>query len=209
MKTEIKIKDQVIKTFLPLFPGFYNTIFEPCEDNEMEYINEERETKGLEPAKWEDFKFDYADYRNEIAKGCCQFIENKLTELDLKCRIEFEEVKSPREYNFTTDVINCTITINTNEVIQYMIDHKEELRQYFIDKFTTRDGFISFYNPSIEMWIANAYVDGFSDPVILGSMLDAILENENKDNELELEMYERVSTNVILQVSNYNELLPE
>ena len=43
-----------IETYLPLFPGFYGTIFEPYEDSEIDCINEVRKEKGLDEIRCSD-----------------------------------------------------------------------------------------------------------------------------------------------------------
>ena len=48
-----------IETYCPLFPGFYNTVFEPYEDDEIYSFNQEND-KNL---SYVDFKWDYDDYR--------------------------------------------------------------------------------------------------------------------------------------------------
>ena len=58
-----------IETYLPVFTGFYETIFDSAshEDCEIYNINEDREKLKLEPVKWEDCKFDYKTYRADVA----------------------------------------------------------------------------------------------------------------------------------------------
>ena len=46
---KIKQKKLSFETYLPVFTGFYGTIFEPDESSEIEGINELRESKGLKP----------------------------------------------------------------------------------------------------------------------------------------------------------------
>ncbi len=94
------------ETFLPCFPGFYGTIFEfDNEDQELEYINEKRAEAGLPTIGYDDVKWKYHDYHIEVSKKAVGYIETKLNELGLECKLTFREMKSPREYNFSTDVI--------------------------------------------------------------------------------------------------------
>ncbi len=195
---------KTFKTFLPVFPGFYGTIFEPCEDNEIEYINEQREEKGLDQAKFEDMQFNYSEYQNEVSKKACDFIENQLNDLGFKATVTFEILYSPREYNFTNDSINCTIEIDKEATIKYMEEHKTELAPYFIDRFTSRSGFTSFYPPYIDFWIDSLKDDTNEDDIILGSILDAILLNE--DENMQENMYYYTSERVNLECINIDEL---
>src|SRR5690606_40790495 len=92
------INMKTIKSYLPVFNGFYNTWFEP--DYAEINIMEEYENLGFE-----DFEFDYKDYRNRVSEACVGAVENQLKDL-FDISIEFEGVYSPREYNFTNDYIN-------------------------------------------------------------------------------------------------------
>ncbi len=205
MKTTDKNTLKSYKTFLPIFPGFYGTIFEPQEDNEIEYINEQRAELGMEPADFNDMQFNYKEYMREVSKKACYFIEDKLNELDFKATVNFEELISPREYNFTNDSINCEIEIDKAAVIKYVEDHKTELAAYFIDKFTSYDGFISFYPPYVDFWIDSLKDDTNEDAVILGSILDAILLNEDAEHIIE-SMYEYAAQCTPLECINTDEL---
>ena len=60
----MKAKLISVGTYLPVFPGFYNTIFEfNDEDQEIDYYNDERESKGLSELEYDQFDFDYRAYR--------------------------------------------------------------------------------------------------------------------------------------------------
>ena len=56
-----------IETYLPLFTGFYEGIYEPDEDMEIEYINELRSDKKLKPINYDDCEFNYDDYYLNIS----------------------------------------------------------------------------------------------------------------------------------------------
>ena len=108
----MKKENKTIETYLPLFPGFYNTIFEPYEANEIEYINTERKAKGLEPLEYNDFSFDYDGYYKDVAEKCCEYIENELKELGLITELKYQCVSSPKYYNYSNDSIYIEITPN-------------------------------------------------------------------------------------------------
>ena len=72
-----------IKTFLPVFTGFYNTIFEPNESSEIDNYNQ---LQGAD-YNYDDFEFDYEDYRKRVAEQCVESIE---IELDLIFSLNFD-----------------------------------------------------------------------------------------------------------------------
>ena len=65
--------------------------------------------------------------------------------------LQFESMQSPREYNFSTDIIYCTIS---DEDAAWLFDtcDKALLAKIARETFTSRDGFISFYEPDFTDW---------------------------------------------------------
>ena len=70
-------------------------------------------------------------------------------------KAEYNLLTSPREYNFETDRIFIDIEKNhAIDFIKYIIkNYKKELEKKIKDRFTSRDGFISFYKNSLDLWI--------------------------------------------------------
>ena len=73
-----------IETWLPVFPGFYGTYYEPDEKNETEYINDEREKNKLTELPYDAIIFDYREYENNISELACNVIESELSEFVTK-----------------------------------------------------------------------------------------------------------------------------
>lgn len=198
------------QTWLPIFSGFYGTYFEPDETNEIENINSERRKKNLPEITSDDCKFNYGEYRNEVGKKACQWVETQLKEPEIECTIEYEDISSPREYNFTNDSINVKIELDKEAVLSYLIKNKESLAKYFRERYTSRSGFISFYSPDIDWWIESFEQDKGKNSLdrdtshICGAILDSILSQEE---DAEMKMYEYVSEQVYLTCENYNELI--
>jgi hypothetical protein len=199
---------KTFKTFLPVFPGFYSTIFEPCEDSEIEYINEQRGEKGLPLVQWDAIQFDYKDYYNRVGAKACNYIENVLNDIFGVKNIDicFEAIQSPKFYNLTNDSINCTIKIDKNIVLEYLKKNKEALQPYFTDTYTSRDGFISSYAPHIDIWIYDYFTEIDTNRHIMGAILDAIILNEVSDpNE---DMYYHCAEEIgNVSALNYTELV--
>jgi len=161
-----------IKTQLPIFQGFYNTIFEPNEDSTIEDYNDCNGTDY----KFDDFKFDYDEYHNRIAKECINSVEKNLNELGFKCSIAFEKIDSPKYYNYRNDSIDIELKI-TKQVIKKLYsvlkENKEEFEIYIKENFTSRSGFISFYSNDVDVWLNDL---DFSDNNVCEHILNFVLQ---------------------------------
>lgn len=65
--------------------------------------------------------------------------------------LKFEELNSPREYNFTTDRIFVRISQADIGKIFERVDDRV-LTEVCLDMFTSRSGFSSFYDPDWRTW---------------------------------------------------------
>lgn len=153
------------KTYLPVFTGFYGTFFESDDDRiieDLEYQAEELKIKidnDMFDKFWssnEASKY-YKDYRIEVSKTACDAIETLLKDNGLIEAIEYEDLHSPKEYNFYNDSININLIYsedNLKAIEKFVTDHFVEWGQYLKDHFTSYDGFISFYDnfPGSEDW---------------------------------------------------------
>lgn len=193
-----------VETYLPVFQGFYNTPFEPNEINDVDYINSERVSKGLNELDFEDFDFDYDSYYRGVAICCTTFIESILKEMDVCEKIEFQKIESPREYNFANDSIYIEIDINDSQkanIISYIKNDYELFENFIKERFTDRDGFISFYSNNPETWL-NTINESLEHKTKLGVILEflcLVYENEN-DNNLYDELINYVDENGELSV---------
>ncbi len=183
-----------------MFPGFYGTIFEPSEEAEIQYLNEEREKNGLPEVDFDAIQFDYDTYRNDVARKAINFIERELS--DYVRSINFESLHSPREYNFANDSINCIIEPKIREIKKYLKTNAPAFAQYLKDTYTSRSGFISSYPNNIEMFMQDK---PFEHRHKLGSILNFICQNEGITQE---SLYYGCD-DCYLSASNIDELLPE
>ena len=106
-----------IKTYLPIFKGFYGSVWEDylTADGEAEHYNL--------PEEFDFFNYlDYNKYHEELVKQFCQIAENHLYQFVEK--IIFEKLVSPKYYNFsmirknilTRHANNCQLKIVRNTV---------------------------------------------------------------------------------------------
>lgn len=156
-------------TFCPLFPGFYGTIFEyDREDDDINSYNEEHNTS----LTWDDFNWDFKDYEQRVCKAFVNKLETELKHF-LPIKIVMESIYSPKEYNFSNDSINVTVSLSLDRLIKLIKDRENEATIYFRDHYTSRSGFISFHSNRFNDWINKKYILENPDHRI-GALLDCL-----------------------------------
>lgn len=203
------MKTKNIATFLPVFTGFYGTIFEPDETNEIEYINEQREAAGMSAITYDECEFDYSDYHERVSKGAVNYVENELNHVFInQIEIVFEELISPKFYNFSNDSVNVQIKVTTaflKELKEYLNTNKEAFALYIKDRYTSCSGFISSYSNQVETWLGEYWKELETKAHILGSILEFVCRNEEITD---WGMMDRISGDAYLNCINYGELIP-
>lgn len=164
---------------LPWFPGFYNSILDDLMDRTIE---SEMEHTGETYEQIMD-RFSPEIARAALAKGWVKAFCNETS-----IPLEFEEMVSPREYNFTTDRLFVRIPVDAIEKIAAEMDDKI-LRETIRKNHSSYDGFISFYandlddpewQKPVREWDANQ----------LGTLLEAkLLQDEHDQDYLEDSIY--------------------
>jgi hypothetical protein len=191
------------QTWLPVFPGFYGTIFEGDETNEIDYINEQRETNKLNPIEFDQIDFDYESREIEISKECCNFIESELSEFVRS--VKYENTTYPKEYNFTNNSINCEIDIKVNEVKRFVKANFKFWQQYLKDNYTSYDGFWSHHSNNAfdnEWNLSKALKDSHN--------AGAILQFICMVNEItSYDMYDCCEHTHIYDIKNYDQVINE
>jgi len=186
------LKNQNIKTWLPVFPGFYNTIYQYDDDSILYNINEDRKEKNLLPIDYDNLEIDYTQYENDIAGKFCEVIENVLE--NFVENINFEKIHSPKTYNFSTDVINCDIEPKIDNIQKFILENKEFFEKYLKNNYTSYDGFLSNFSNSFETWKENTEnFTNFENRHILGSILQFIYNELNIDD---IDIYYQVKENI-------------
>lgn len=142
---------KLIKSFLPVFPGFYGTMFEASEDNHID-----------DGKTYADYVWDYSGYGLTVCKSCVNAIEDKLIELGFNLAIKFEGIASPKEYNFYNDSINVTFQFKTGcikALKKYLIANQISFSAYLKDTYTSCSGFISWYSNQYTTWMHNVNLE--------------------------------------------------
>lgn len=183
------LKHKRINSFLPVFNGFYSTVFEASEDNVIE-----------SPFTFENYEFDYSEYNLRVSKACVNAIENKLKDLDfVGITIEFENLVSPKEYNFANDSINVKYKLTTESIKginTYLKANIEAFDKYITDNYTSRSGFISSYSNLVGVWFTEYLSDKNKLSHVFGAVLQFIFDNEGYDS---FELYSDIDSETYLE----------
>jgi len=131
-----------MKTTIP-FQGFYETVHDMYIDDAINSNFDDREGSGANKTPWE-LDLNYSQAMQEYSR---LYVQAFASELNIK--LEYESLSSPKEYNFTTDRLFCDIS--ESEVLRLWgtVD-KEAFERHIKDKFSDRDGFISFYQNTLK-----------------------------------------------------------
>ena len=111
------------------FGGFYHSHHSETIDNDIASYDYD----------WE--KIDYKKTHDNYCKGLLESVNN---ELDIN--LEFVELDSPREYNFTTDKIITSIPHKEFADLKQEYINDTEFVDWINEESRSRDGFSSFYS---------------------------------------------------------------
>lgn len=138
------------------FAGFYHSIFSGLLDNEEEsWVENQNEDED-----WPDdleidlrhhvfYNMDYGLAHQSIARDYVWAFNDLASDiLGFSTNMIFKEMTSPREYNFETDRIFVQMPLYVLQRIFSRSD-KEALHATFQARFTSCDGFVSYYEPQI------------------------------------------------------------
>lgn len=131
----MKIQNK-LEVALPFFRGFYHTELEDLIDREIE---QESECSGKEI----EYLFEIYNHQKAmeaISKGWVRAF-SKETGIPL----EYGDLSSPKEYNFTTDRVFAFIPVSEVQKLE-SLRATDEFKTILHRWFTSYDGFISFYD---------------------------------------------------------------
>ena len=182
-----------VQTFLPVFNGFYNTLFENILDNATEFAIDDYNEQNNTDLVYDDFNFDFITLQSEICKDAVIKIEEKLNEIGINCSVKYETLVSPKYYNFSNDSINIEINFKKfSQVIEILEQNYDSFYQYIKDNYTSCSGFISSYSSYASDWMEDLKNDAENEAHKVGAVLDFILQEveEYNDECLYFELYE-------------------
>ena len=179
------------------FCGFYYSMLshelDYVEEREAEWLEEKQKEDGIAPelrleaSTFREILFDVTNYsaaHEAIARDYAEAFAEKMDEVfEFDTGFKFEEMTSPRFYNFETDRLFCRVPVATVErlfEISKGDDHKT-LAKVIRERHTSRDGFISFYENDLAKWLEKPLEDW--DHNELETLLLAALEIVHGDAE--------------------------
>ena len=191
----MKPKTTTQDTYLPLFQGYYHTIF----DESDRYVDMETEMDDSELKEHYSEVFDAGvtiDYFKEnfsyhlnYAKGyegSNEYITDALIELnhsDIILEVKYQKMVSPKYYNFSNDSINVSIKYDHQKLKKFISDNLNDFETYISGKYTSRDGFISSYSNDSNEWLESINSEDIGEHE-LGSLLEFVFQvNYGSDNE--------------------------
>jgi hypothetical protein len=203
---------------ISFFSGFYHSIWsESLDHEESQWAEYEAEYRQAEDGIDERLRLSQDDLANIIWKcsehsagyrDICRAYVPALNELvkdetGIDLRLAFESMDSPREYNFTTDRLYALIPWRM--VRRMFRDSKKEkhatLARMISERFTSRDGFISFYKSALAPWLAKPL--GQWDHNELGTLFAAWLALRGvlgEDERIENRIYDQFGSEVFYSI---------
>ena len=138
------------------FPGFYGSIFDPVD---IEYTNVQFEIDYYKDTynkefTMDDFIFDEDAWKNKICKLFTEGFSDMYKPNFIKS-IVFDEMISPRFYNFDNDRIYAFFEFNDDwrqHIKNFMDSNYKELKDIIKEQHSSRSGYISFMSNDIDEW---------------------------------------------------------
>lgn len=167
-----------VQTYLPLFTGLYDSVYCPSnfyDEEIVEEINIKRAKQNLPPIRSWDIVYNWKQFHEEIAIKITENVAQLLTQFfGFEVQIEYEELKSPKEYNFENDSINCTIIFNPFSLWRLISKYKKEIDEALANEYTSVDGFSSWYGNSFILWREDYNKNSLNLAHAVGSIMDIL-----------------------------------
>jgi len=153
------MKEKAIST-IP-FQGFYNSLYSYAMEGEIENsLDWYTEDYDLSETQRDTLANGYLEknvskFYHNVSKDYAEaFIYEIERETGLSLDAKFESMESPKEYNFQTDRLFIELPeASAVAFVDYILaNHKDELKKLIAQRFTTRSGFISHYDNTLEAW---------------------------------------------------------
>lgn len=141
-----------VEVDIPYFPGFYESHLAHLVDWEIERMFDYDGCGTSEEPEVFWREVDYRQTHENVAKLWLEAYQCWLKgEHDLDIPLKWSAMQSPKEYNFTTDRVFALVRLN-DMAKAFRKAGTEAVKQAARDRFTSYDGFCSFYNNDIREW---------------------------------------------------------
>lgn len=186
---------KTFKSFLPNFPGFYESIWY-CSDYEADetwsavssYANcgfqsgfpEEVLERFLADNR-DAVTYDYDKYEKDLSEAYADSISSALDEAGFSNKIRFLKLDRPREYNFRTDYAEAEYEIEGDALAAYCASEERYpiFARFLEENYGYRPGFIPFHPATPEYWtdLSN------DNPWTVAILVRFVLEQESGKGE--------------------------
>lgn len=163
-----------IETYLPIFPGFYGTIFGNDDgQEERQEIVCYLESLGLSYGSFGTaekvaniivfnsklYEVGYKDYEAEYVERMTAAVSKELADFPGFAGLEFESVYSPKEYNFRNDSGNVRLVLSNERLFRAALlrtirANRAAFAAFLKSRYTSCSGFISHYSNVPADWLA-------------------------------------------------------
>jgi hypothetical protein len=179
---------------IPFFPGFYESFLSFEIDQAIEQERESEEYSQYAPYDVAEVFWNHINYQEiypRVAEAWVNELSDILEEIAeelgapphlAKPYLKYLRMVSPREYNFGTDKVDALVSSTLVEWMLAKTSHTT-LAKVCKERHTSRDGFISFYNPDYRLW---GPVNNW-DHNQLGTLLLAFFEDHGEEELEEIE----------------------
>ena len=207
-----KETQMTLETAIP-FCGFYHSVY----DGELDYVIEHSSEHfaaewGLDQFDVADAAFghlDLTDSRKAVSETHVQFWGEAFSEeTGLAIGLEFSSLTSPRFYNFETDRLFAKIALSDAQKCfdACQRDGFTELRKVIIERFTSRDGFLSCYSNRLETWLAKPLAEWDCNEIetLLIAALSIHCEPQEMQSEVEFAVVDHASGNGLFECVDWD-----
>lgn len=155
------------------FQGFYDSVHNSIIDDAESRLFTDRDTGTVNNEGLQSHFFNKYNYKKVYRDYSKAYTESFKREFNIPS-LELISLNSPREYNFSTDEIECSTSRADIRRIYKEAD-KIKLADFVTEHCTSRSGFSSFYSPDLKSW---GYVDNW-EYAQLSLLLQFYFENHD------------------------------
>ena len=178
------------------FAGFYNTWHDAEFDQVFEYMFDPEGSGADYAGPLAQHFFDTINWRAAQTAYAKDYAQNFAAALGCKV-CEWEEMVSPREYNFSTDRLFAKFDAAELRALLARAYIRSELDLVAADMFTSREGFISHYSHEVSEWgdILEEWDHNQRGALLQAAANVIIADGEKFDQWAEFELMETARSN--------------
>lgn len=194
----------------PIFPGFYETMLSDGyydDASEVEYFKEIGKIPDNIDSLDVDFTYNCNQYQLDVCEAYCEGIEEFIVNYGLGENVKFNELISPKYYNYSTDRLIIDLDINLNNIKKVIRDNLDNFKTFLQENYASYDGFISFIDNNSSIFIdkLTALESGYVS-VALGFCLNVLYQGrESLSYELSIRAIEDIDLSYYLESIEYRQ----